>query len=74
MYKIGDKLKISSDNDNENYDEYRDEILVVSSFSTSINDHPGYDESMDGMALYDLELLNGEYFPFSLYEYELEYA
>ena len=67
MFKIGDKVKIASDNDNENYDKFRGKILTVSHVATSEKQHRGYDSGMEGMALYDF---NGV--PFSLYEYEIE--
>lgn len=29
MYKIGDKVKVSPSNDNDNYDDFRDKVLIV---------------------------------------------
>ena len=73
-YKIGQKVKISSENDNENYNEFRNQVLIIESISTNENDHPRYDESMEGEQLIDLKTLSGEDVPFSLYEYEIEHA
>jgi len=64
MFKVGDKVKVSKDNDNENYDEFRNEVLIINDVVTSGR---GYDDGMDGMALYSFDDI-----PFSLYEYELE--
>jgi hypothetical protein len=64
-FKIGDKVRIISNN--ENYSEFFDGVLTVSSIATNSDEHPGYDDGMDGIALYDFEA-----FPFSLYEYEIE--
>lgn len=65
--KIGDKVKIASDNDNENYDKFRGKILTITNVATNKEQHRGYDSSMEGMALYDFKGV-----PFSLYEYEIE--
>lgn len=70
MYSIGDKVVISSDN--ENYDDYRDMVLIVENIATSENDTCAYDSLMEGMQLMDFTLENGDEFPFSLYEYEVE--
>lgn len=72
MFEIGDKVQIASDNDNENYKEFRGQILIVFDIATDDSEHVGYDESMNGMPLYDLTDEQGNYLPFSLYEYELE--
>ena len=67
MFKVGDKVKIASDNDNENYDKFRGKTLIVTHVAKNTDEHRGYDDSMEGMALYDFRGV-----PFSLYEYELE--
>jgi len=72
MFKIGDKVRIAKDNDNENYIELKDKNLIMTYVATSIKDHPGYDEGLEGMPLYDLKTEDGKEIPFSLYEYELE--
>jgi hypothetical protein len=71
MYKVGDKVKIAVENDNENYDGFREQILIVESVARGKEEHPGYDDSMEGMALYDLQTEDGKDIGFSLYEYEL---
>lgn len=65
MVKCGDRIKITSDN--ENYDRYRDDVWTVDHIAYSEKEHPGYDSSMRPMALVDCIGL-----PFSLYEYEFE--
>lgn len=74
MIEIGDKVKVSRENENDSYDEFRDKVLEVVDVSYSIEDNTYYDESMDGMGLYELIDEDGERIPFALYEYELEYA
>lgn len=69
MYKIGQKVKISKDNDNENYDPFRGDTLIITHKS---NKGRGYDETMYTQMLMDFELENGEEFPYALYEYEIE--
>ena len=68
----GSRVKVHPNNDNENYDDFRDKVLVVTHVAYSTNDHPGYDDSIKGQALVDLETEDGEEIPCSLYEYELE--
>ena len=71
MYKIGDRVKIVSDN--EHYDNFRDKILIVENYSTNSNNCPAYDETMEGMQLMDFKTEeNNESVPFSLYEYEVK--
>jgi hypothetical protein len=70
QFKINDYVRIISDN--ENYKRFLGKTLIVTYIATSEVDHQGYDASMDGMQLMDLETKNGEVVPFSLYEYELE--
>jgi hypothetical protein len=72
MYKIEDRVKITSENDNENYDSFREKILIVENIATNEEAHPGYDNSMEGMQLMDFRTEDGEEVPFSLYEYEVE--
>lgn len=72
MFRIGKRVRVSSDNDNDCYDEFRDKTLKVTHIARNTKEHAGYDVSMRGMALYDLEDLKGNQIPCSLYEYELE--
>tara|TARA_Y100000385_G_scaffold281960_1_gene335621 strand:+ start:787 stop:1104 length:318 start_codon:yes stop_codon:yes gene_type:complete len=69
MYQVGQKVKISSSNDNENYDSFRGEVLVI---VVSEVGGRGYDDSMYPQRLMSFETENGEEIPFSLYEYEVE--
>jgi len=69
-YKIGDFVKIVSDNDY--YDSFKEKVLIVTSIATNTDEHRGYDESMEGMQLLDLKTKRGKDIPFSLYEYEIE--
>lgn len=71
-YGIGDKVMVASDNDNTCYDSFRDKVLIITHVATSKEDHLGYDEGMNGMALYDFETEDGEEVHNSLYEYEIE--
>jgi hypothetical protein len=66
MVEIGDKIMISSDNDNENYKKWRGKILIVEDVAYSREEHAGYDEGVGGA------LVSCKDFPFSLYEYEFE--
>ena len=70
--QIGDKVKVSPDNDNDNYDSFRNKILIITHIATSTNDHQGYDEGLNGEALYDFKDEDGNEIPCSLYDYELE--
>ena len=74
MYRIGDKVKVSGKNDNDNYETFRDKVLIVEDIATSNNDTCAYDSSMKGMQLMVFTTEQGEDVPFSLYEYEVEYA
>ncbi|MFJ8264285.1 hypothetical protein ACIQ4I_20480 [Rummeliibacillus sp. NPDC094406] len=73
MFTIGERVMVSRDNDNENYDSFRNKVLVVTHIATNKQEHKGYDGNLEA-PLYDLELENGEAINRSLYEYELEYA
>lgn len=73
-YSIGDRVMVSSENDNENYDSFRHKVLIVKDVATNKDEHPGYDDSVNGMALYSFETEDGEPIHSSLYEYELESA
>ncbi len=62
--KIGDKLRITSDND-----QYRGRDLIICHIAHNKDECPGYDTGMNGMALVDCDGL-----PVSLYEYEFVLA
>jgi len=72
MYKINDKVRVSGDNDNESYDSFRGKTLIITHIATNVNDHPGYDESMEGMQLLSFNDEDGNGISCSLYEYEIE--
>jgi len=71
-YAIGDKVKVASDNDNDCYNGFRDLILVITNIATNTTQHPGYDDTMEGMPLFDFRSEGGEEIPCSLYEYEID--
>jgi len=58
--------------DNENYDQFRDQLLTITHVAYSVNEHPGYDKSCEGQALCDFTTTDGQPVPFSLYEYEFD--
>lgn len=66
MVKIGDRIRIKSGNDNENYDKYRNESWEVNRIDTNKEGHRGFDDSIGG------KLISCEGLPFSLYEYEFD--
>jgi len=67
---IGKKAKVISDNDC--YDSFRNEVLIITHVAYSSADHPGYDSGMQGEALCDFKTKSGKDVPCSLYEYEFE--
>jgi len=69
MYKVDDKVKVSNDNDNENYDEFRDKVLIITHADVG---GVGYDMAVYPQQLMCFETVEGEEIPFSLYEYEIE--
>lgn len=79
MFHVGEKVKMSKDALDNYGNEFSSVILTIKSaankympakqfFDSGMPDgyHPGYDESMKGICLYDFEEIN-----FSLYEWEL---
>ena len=70
-YKLGEKVKVNSSNDNENYNDFREKVLIITEIATDIQQHKGYDESVKE-ALYSFKDEKGNDIPYSLYEYELE--
>jgi len=74
MYELGDHVKVSDQNDNENYDSFKDKTLVVTSIAICEEHHPGYDKSMLWMQLMDFKTVEGEEINCSLYEYEVDPA
>jgi len=70
-FKLGQKVKVNPSNDNDNYDTFRNKVLIISNVAKNIDDHPGYDECVSPDYLYDLETKDGEQINCSLYDYEL---
>lgn len=70
-FKLNQKVKVSPYNDNENYDSFRGEILIVTHVAKNRDEHPGYDESVSPEYLYDLKTASGKDVQCSLYDYEL---
>lgn len=69
MYKVGDKVKVSSGNDNDSYEEFRNKTLVITDVEVGGR---GYDMAVYPQKLMCFETIDGEEIPFSLYEYEIE--
>lgn len=64
---IGKRALIVSDN--ENYEAYRDKVLIITHAS---NSGIGYDDACYPEMLCDFECEDGTEFPFALYEYEFQ--
>lgn len=62
---------VSPENDNENYNSFKNDVLIVTHVATNTDEHPGYDDSLKGQALYDLKTEDGGQIHCSLYDYEL---
>ena len=74
MYKIGDRVMVAEDNDNEGYDGFRGKVLIVANIYTNTEEHKGYDNSMEGMQLLEFITEDGQEVDSALYEYEIEEA
>ena len=70
-YKVGDKVMIACNNDDDGYDEYRNKTMIITDAYYSEKDCFAYDNSMNGMGLFRLELPNGDSVGSMLYEYEI---
>jgi len=68
-YELNDKVKVNSNNDNENYDSFRSEVLII---THADNKGRGYDEELYPQGLYCFITENGDEINCSLYDYELE--
>ena len=68
-FKIGQKVKVAKNNTNENYDNFRNKILII---THKKREGQGYDKGMFPKYLYSFKYENGEDCPCSLYDYELE--
>lgn len=69
MCKVGQKVKVSASNDNENYNSFKDKILIITHAEVGGR---GYDDGMYPEKLMCFKTEDGESVPFSLYEYEVE--
>ena len=70
-FKLHQRVRVSPENDNDSYDSFRNEVLVITHVAKDRNDHPGYDESVSPEYLYDLRTASGKEVHCSLYDYEL---
>ena len=70
-FKINQRVKVSPDNDNDSYDSFRNEVLIITNVAKNRYEHPGYDEGVSPEYLYDLRTASGKDVPCSLYDYEL---
>ena len=73
-FKLNQRVKVSSQNDNENYESFKDEVLIITNVARNKEEHPFYDDSLKGEYLYDLETESGKEVNCSLYDYELQPA
>ena len=73
-YKVGDKVMISRNNDNDEYEEYRNKTMIITDAYYSEEHCFAYSYSMNGMGLFRLELPNGDGVGFMLYAYELRHC
>ncbi len=73
-FKLNQKVKVNPSNDNDNYDSFRNKVLVVTNVAKNSDEHPGYDESISPDYLYDLKTIDGDSVNCSLYDYELTKA
>lgn len=48
MKSIGQRVKVSPENDNENYDSFRNKVLIITHVAKSEKDHPGFDSGLKG--------------------------
>lgn len=71
QFKIGNRVMVCPENDNENYNNFKNDVLIVTHVATNSDEHPGFDDGLKGSALYDLKTEDGTEIPCSLYDYEL---
>ena len=74
MFRKGQKVRVNSENDNDNYDSFRDKVLVITGVYKNDTEHHGYDMGLYPERLYEFETIDGEEVPCALYEYEIEKA
>ena len=71
-FKLNQRVRVSSSNDNENYDSFKNEVLIITNVARNRDEHKGYDDSLKGEYLYDLKTESGKEVNCSLYDYELQ--
>lgn len=70
-FKLNQRVRVSPENDNDSYNSFKDEVLIITHVAKDKSTHPGYDESVSPEYLYDLKTESGKDVPCSLYDYEL---
>ena len=70
-FRIGSKVRVSHDNDNDCYNSFKDKILIITHIAKNTDEHPGYDMSVYPEPLYDFKDLDGNVIPCSFYKYEI---
>lgn len=70
-FKINQRVRVSPENDNDSYNSFKNEVLIITHIAKGKTDHPGYDEGVSPDYLYDLRTTSGKDVPCSLYDYEL---
>ncbi len=73
-FKLNQRVRVNSLNDNENYESFKDEVLIIINVARNKKEHSGYDDSLKGEYLYDLKTASGKEVNYSLYDYELQPA
>ena len=74
MFSKGQKVKVNKENDNDNYDGFRNKVLIITGVYRNDKEHPGYDIGVYPERLYEFKTIDGEDIPCALYEYEIERA
>jgi len=70
-YKVGDRVKITSDNDA--YDKFKDKVLIVTDVYHNEDENPLYDMGVYPQLLMDFVTEDGNDVSYSLYEWEIEH-
>ncbi len=70
-YKVGDRVKITSDNDA--YDKFKDKVLIVTDVYHNEDENPLYDMGVYPQLLMDFVTEDNNDVPYSLYEWEIEH-
>ena len=67
-FKVGDMVKIITDN--ENFYDYMNENLIITSIINNISDHIILDECV----MFQTKTFNGHYFPFLFFFHEIDFV